>query len=96
MVKQGEIEVKLHFGSYGVVEPKRVRKKAWNKLQSGLDNSRQMWGSVEFLVLVTLKIDLDELTNWFKMSRITPPVELNENMQYILTSLKCVSICSAP
>ena len=80
-MKQGEIEVKLHFEPYGVVDPKRVRKKAWNKLRSGLYHSRQMWGSVEILVLVTLKIGLDELTNWFKMSRVTPPVELNENIQ---------------
>jgi hypothetical protein len=80
-VKQGEIEVKLHFGPYGVVEPKRVRKKAWNKLWSGLDHSRQMGRSVEILALVTLKIGLDELTDWFKMSRVTPPVELNENIQ---------------
>jgi hypothetical protein len=58
-----------------------VRKKAWNKLRSGLDHSRHMWESVEILVLVTLKIGLDELTNWFEMSDVTPAVELNENIQ---------------
>jgi hypothetical protein len=47
-----------------------------------------MWGSVEILVLVTLKIGLDELTNWFKMSRVTPPVELNENIQYFVSPPK--------
>jgi hypothetical protein len=73
-VKQGEIEVKLHFGPHGVVEPKRVRKKAWNKLRSGLDHSRQMWGSVEILFLVTLKIGVDEfkIDEFQDVTRHTP------------------------
>jgi hypothetical protein len=63
-------EVKLHFGPYGVAEPKRVQKKTWNKLRNGLDHSKQMWGSVEILVLVALKIGLAELVQ--DVTRHTP------------------------
>jgi hypothetical protein len=38
--------------------------------------------SDEFLVPVTLNLGLDEVTNWFNMSHVTPPVELNEIIQY--------------
>ncbi len=34
------------------------------------------------MVLVTLNLGLDEVTNWFNMSHVTPPVELNEIIQY--------------
>jgi hypothetical protein len=81
-VKQREIEVKPYFEPYSVVEPKRVRKTAWYNLRSGRDHPTSMRGSVEIFVYVTLKIGLDELTNWFKMSHVTSPVELNENIQY--------------
>jgi hypothetical protein len=39
--------------------------------------------SDEFLVPVTLNLGLDEVTNWFNMSHVTPPVELNEIIQYV-------------
>jgi hypothetical protein len=41
--------------------------------------------SDEFLVPVTLNLRLDEVTNWFNMSHVTPPVELNEIIQQFET-----------
>jgi hypothetical protein len=37
---------------------------------------------MNFFLLVTLTLELDEVTtDWFKMSRVTPTVELNEKIQ---------------
>jgi hypothetical protein len=35
-----------------------------------------------FLSMSRSNLAVDELTNWFNMSPITPPVELNEIIQY--------------
>jgi hypothetical protein len=58
------------------MRPKKAPKIAYIVLE-------QYAGLPNFFVFVTLDFDVDELTNWFKMSRITPPAELNKIMQYI-------------
>jgi hypothetical protein len=72
----------LHKWCYRVQKSKLVRKWSGTDLSGPFIIWKQYEGLTIFLSLSRSFSGVDEVTNWFKMSHVTPPVELNKIIQY--------------
>jgi hypothetical protein len=68
----------MHKWRYQLVWSAQIQSSAKmvrNRFMRSLYHLKTIRGSDELLLFVTLILEVDEVTNWFKMLRIRPPVE---------------------
>jgi hypothetical protein len=72
--------VKLYFRRYGDAKSRKKPETDSSIVQLAPEEYGRL---PKFWSMSRSNLAVDELTNWFNMSRVTPPVELNEIIQYI-------------